>query len=223
MPVSRRKFLKNSAVAAAAFVAAPLPAVWSEVREPSSNSASHLFGKTQVLDRHVFEQAIGSPFKVLSASGSSQPVWLTLLSVKDLPALVPVNPASMAVPPPRASMSFTTTGFMLAFNTSSPPMPQGVYILQHPVLGTFHLLIVPDGRGANTYTAVFNMLNPVAAAHFRPPQRFRPDSVGGNGGGVTKPAASGGALSLSPSSVGRPAEQPVEPVFRNGLEPKLPE
>jgi hypothetical protein len=229
MSVSRRKFLKNSAVAAAAFVAAPLPAAWSGVHEPSADliPAGHMAGSISIFDRLGFEKAVGSAFQV-SAAGNLPSVWMTLLAVKDLPALVPVNTATMAVLPPRASAPLTTSGFMLTFHTSAAPMAQGVYTLEHHILGKFDLLLVPGGQGANTYTAVFNTLVPSTAVHFRPPVAIRRDlgasgsgAVGGSGGPVSHAAPP--SSPSSPSSFRGPAEQQVEPVFRYRLETKLPE
>jgi hypothetical protein len=139
---------------------------------------------------------------------------------------VPVNTAMMAVPPPRILTPITTSGFMVTFNTSAAPLPQGVYTFQHPTLGTFQMLIVPGGRGANTYTAVFNSLTSVPAAHLRPPQRFRTDAGSGSSGGVKTPGGSGGANSSSPSpspSFREPAQQEMEPVFGDRVKPQLPE
>lgn len=225
MSVSRRKFLTKSAIAAAAFVAAPLPAAWSGVHQPSPDvtPSSHIFGKTAVLDRHAFEQAVGSHFQVSSKSGDFQPVWLTLLAVSDLPAIVPINPASMAVPPPKTFTSVTTVGYLVTFNSSAEPLPQGVYTFKHDVLGTFDLLIVPESHAGTTYTAVFNTLSSTAAMHFRPPRPNRPVSGVPTGNSVKSAGGGSGADGVPASLPGGPAEQQMEPGFRDRAEPKLPE
>jgi hypothetical protein len=132
----------------------------------------------------------------------------------------------MAVPPPKAFTSVTTTGFMVTFNSSAAPLPQGVYTFQHPGLGTFDLLIVPEAHASNTYTAVFNTLNSAAVMHFRPPRPVRTDSTPPTGGGGIKNKSTGGgsgAVNLPSSLPGRPAEEQMESGFRDRVEPKLPE
>jgi hypothetical protein len=139
---------------------------------------------------------------------------------------VPVNPASMAVPPPQTSTSVTTTGFMLTFNSSAAPLAQGVYTFEHQALGRFDMLIVPGGQGVGTYTAVFNMLTSTPAVHFRPPNRIQPATKARSGAGTGATGRATGVSGVqgsdSPSSSPRgPAEQQMEPVLREGLEPKL--
>ena len=135
MAVSRRNLLRHSFVAAVAFAAGPFKA-WGATKpqmpkdQAPNNNQRHnnvTGGTLQHLDREAFDQEVGSSFQVTPVSGKPSSGWLRLLAVKDLPALVPVNPASMAV-------------------------------FVHAGLGTFTLLIVPDGQGQQTYTAVINRL-----------------------------------------------------------------
>src|SRR5215472_13583328 len=115
MSFSRRRFLWQGPIAAL-FCAGPLRA-WSANRNNPGNSLSQgrITGKVSNLSRQLFEDAVGSSFKV-TVAGDTQPVWLQLAAVQDLPALVPVNVGSMAVPPPQSSSpAVTTTGFMLSF------------------------------------------------------------------------------------------------------------
>src|SRR6185312_11777683 len=73
--------------------------------------------------------------------------------------IVPVNPASFAVPVRQSSVAPvvpSTNGFLLKFGGSTP-VAQGTYLLEHGSLGQFALFIVPAGTGI--YTAVVNRLN----------------------------------------------------------------
>lgn len=161
MAVSRRSLLRNSIIAAIACFANPFKA-WSATQANTTNTSGNSNVSNagwQQLNRDAFTGAVGSSFQVTPSSGNGNSVWLTLQAVQDLPALVPVNESSMAVPPPAMS-STTTGGFMLSFlGTISTPLPQNTYTFAHPVLGTFSMLIVPDGQGQQTYTAVINQLN----------------------------------------------------------------
>jgi Domain of unknown function (DUF6916) len=162
MPVSRRKLLQNSVWAMAACAANPFSAWAGRTQNgtPSSPGAKVDNAGLQALNRPAFAGEVGSPFQVTPTSGKASPVWLRLLAVEDLPALVPVNTASMAVPPKHSSAApVRTKGFMLVFLGTMPkPLPQGTYNFEHSVLGTFSLLMVPDGPGKQTYTAVINRL-----------------------------------------------------------------
>lgn len=160
MPVSRRKLLQHSMLAIAACAAGPKFG-WASDPKNSSSSSQQSIDNTglQHLDRKQFTNAVGSAFSVTSGSVKSSPVWLRLLAVHDLPALVPVNPASMAVPPKHQSSHTQTSGFMLSFLGTLPkPLPQGTYTFEHSAMGKFSLLIVPDGGSSQTYTAVVNRL-----------------------------------------------------------------
>ncbi len=156
---------------------------------------------------------MGSSFQVFPGGANAQPVWLTLLAVNDLPALAPVNAASMAVPPPKTSSSAMVSGFVLTFNSSAPPLEQGTYAFQHEALGKFALFIVPGPPGTQTYSAVFNTLVSLSVAAPTSP-RAVPLPSGGSG---SRPSVTGG------SDAGRPAQQQLEPVFGGRMEPKLPE
>jgi hypothetical protein len=160
MSVSRRKLLQHSMLGALVFAAGRLCA-WTGQKGGSSDGAPD---KTQDdtlkhLDRAAFTEAVGSGFQVSATTGKSSPAWLRLLAVTDLPALIPMNPAAMAVPPKQKSAPIQTTGFMLQFLGTLPkPLPQGTYVFDHPQLGKFSLLIVPEGQGQQTYIAVINRL-----------------------------------------------------------------
>ena len=158
MTVSRRSVLRQGFVAAVACVAGPLQA-WSANKKNSNNDSARkgTGADSQPLSREAFNKAVGSGFKVSPTSGNGNTVWLRLLSVQDLPALVPVDTAAMDVPP-RSTSSVTTSGFMLHFLGTLPkPLPQDTYTFEHPKLGTFPLFIVPEGANGE-YIAVINLL-----------------------------------------------------------------
>ena len=160
MSVSRRNLLRNSILAAIAFTATPFRA-WSGQKNSGKNSGQSNVSNAgwEHLDRAAFNKVVGSGFKVTPISGTGNSVWLRLLSVEDLPALVPVDLASMAVPPKQKSPDILLSGFMLIFlGTLAKPLPQGTYEFEHPGLGKFSLLIVPGGQGEQTYTAVIARL-----------------------------------------------------------------
>lgn len=157
MSVSRRQFLQNTALAAIGCAAAP-QLTWAGTKKPSAPTGT---GDSNIIDvsisRQAFESEIGSSFKV-TANAQSQPAWLTLAAVNDLPPLAPVNPASMAVPPPKSNLPATkSTGFILSFiGGPAAGLAQGTYTFQNSALGTFSVFIVPTGTGSQSYFAVFN-------------------------------------------------------------------
>ena len=158
MSVSRRRFLKHGAFAAIACAAIP-----SEVlagRKPKSASTQNTgvdFRGHLKVDRSTYEGSIGSSFKVTTTTkGNPTTVWLRLIAVSDLPAIAPVNAASMAVSPKKSALAQTTSGYLLTFSADGTSLPQDTYIFESSRLGTFPLFIVPAGPGQ--YTAVFNLL-----------------------------------------------------------------
>lgn len=165
MSVSRRRFLQNSALVAAAACAAPLRA-WNDKPENKPGNKplaeSGVFphaGSTHALSRQAFEGAVGSAFKVSPVSGNGNAVWMRLLSVTDLPPLRPVDTGAMAVPPPKStSPTVTTAGFMLSFSGPGLHLKQATYAFEHQGLGKFALFIVPAGPGRDVYSALFNHL-----------------------------------------------------------------
>jgi hypothetical protein len=185
--VSRRIFLQQGVLAAAACATTPLLALSSQrpvggdqqTHElpnvlPSSGADSwqNHAAALDHLGRTEFSSAVGSAFKV-TVEGNAQPVWVMLLSVDDLPALVPVNPASFAVPNKQTVPAPATSGFMLRFG-SSGQLQQGTYLFEHDSLGRFALLIVPQGNGQKTYVATVNRLQGatiIAVPFSQPPAR----------------------------------------------------
>ncbi len=175
MTVSRRKFLRHGMIAAAATCASssllgsskPLgkdegKTIRTPLKPPVQSNTdwhNHADGM-QHLTRESFNGAVGSTFKVFDRSGKIAPSWVTLLSVSDLPALAPVNPASFAVPNKLPSHGLVSTGFVLFFRGSAPaPLPQDTFLLEHSGLGQFALFLVPEGNGQQLYIAVVNRLS----------------------------------------------------------------
>lgn len=116
------------------------------------------------LGRDAFTRAIGTNFKVTLAD-SSLAVWVTLLSVEDLPKIAPANAASFAVPQKGHSVPPASSGFVLVFGGSST-LPQGTHLFQHDSLGSFAMFTVPDGP--QIYSATVNRLD--QSANIAPPQ-----------------------------------------------------
>ena len=224
---SRRKFLQQGTLAA--LVCAGPIKIWSAGRNNPGNSPSqvHITGKAMGLNRQQFVAAVGSSFMVVEA-GNTQPVFLQLAAVSDLPALVPVNLGSMAVPPPTPSRApVTTEGFMLSFTGGpSDGLAQGTYVFENATLGQFRLFIVPEGITPQTYVAVFNQVEAAALTSVpsQLPGRSRPGIA--PGGGSTSGNAgfgSAGSGNASGSGAGEPTQEPPEPVFGHSLKSKLPE
>lgn len=213
MAVSRRRFLQQSALTAAACVAVPFEG-WgqrqrgaNEENAPEHNLLPGQSGQPhgdalQHLSRPQFEDVVGSGFKVSLTDNDPNPQWLRLIKVEDLPALVPVNPASMTVPPPKTSGAITvTSGFILSFTgAAAKALNQGTYIFEHDKLGRFSLLIVPNGKGEQSYTAVINRITQVSA----------PVASGGNasaGNPLPTPAEAGPIFHAQTGSAGQMMNQ----------------
>jgi uncharacterized protein DUF6916 len=180
MAVSRRKFLSSSVSTALACASAPLMALGGgralphDTGLPNRNggvagdtpkipakqtvTSEQRYGGMAQLSRDSFTGAVGSAFKLSNTSGDSTPFWLRLLSVTDLTAPVPANPAAMAVSPPLAAQQIVrTSSFSLAFfGGPLPGVQQGTFFVEHPDLGEFALFIVP--AGPQQYTATVNRL-----------------------------------------------------------------
>lgn len=148
----------------------------------------------QGITREQFAGLIGTSFKIVFPAGTEAPVWVTLASVDDLPALPAVNPASLAVSNRQSSVVPATNGFSLTF-TSTAELTQGPYLFEHETLGKFALFAVPSGPVA--YTAVVNRLSgPTVIA-----VPFQTNGGSGNTGGSTvKIKAPAGVVTASPAT-----------------------
>jgi hypothetical protein len=201
---SRRIFLRHGVLAAVACASNPLmafgarraPIGGNEEGDPqrasgagSDNWQDHAAALDH-LGRNAFSGAIGTNFKIFTATGQL-PVWVTLLAVEDLPAIAPVDPASFAVANKQSGFAPASSGFVLLFGGSSP-VPQDTHLFEHQDLGRFALFTVPGGNGTQLYTAVVNRLDAAAvmAVPYSAGQGTKPASFGAPAvGGISAPAA----------------------------------
>ena len=173
----------------------------------SDNWQEHATALT-ILTATAFSGAVGTNFKVFTAAGQL-PVWVTLLAVKDLPALAPVNAASFAVPNKRTGFAPASSGFVLLFGGSSP-VPQGTHLFEHQDLGRFALFTVPAGNGQQIYTAVVNRLDGASmiAVPYSAGRGTQPASGCAASGGIKATAATSSTDETpSPGLAGSPGVQ----------------
>ncbi|HLJ85964.1 MAG TPA: twin-arginine translocation signal domain-containing protein [Candidatus Angelobacter sp.] len=167
MTVSRRKFLRQSALAAAACVT--IPAVipsdgWGQNPSGKTTTATGNVTKDHDaaldrLDRKAFEGAVGSGFKIRLSSPHSETIWLRLMSVTDLPTFEPKVPVKLDVPL-KTPYPVVSSGFALSFQGPAfRPLTQDSYVFEHAALGAFSLFIVPTQKGSDQYLALINRLN----------------------------------------------------------------
>lgn len=144
MSTSRRRFLKAGAFAAV-FAALPLRSVIAQDwKSRDGNPVEEPAAQADLLSYYSkasFKSYLNSVFQIHSVFGI---VEVTLLQVTDMPA-------------PRNGECFS-----LLFRGGSRPLRQDTYVLVHPSLGTFSLLLVPTGsdrNGAQGYLATINRLS----------------------------------------------------------------
>lgn len=200
MSTSRRRFLKVGAFAAV-FAAIPLRNVlgqdWKSrdgnpgEAEVAQNDPLSYYSKAS------FKSYLNSIFQIHSVFGI---VEVTLLQVTDMPA-------------PRNGECFS-----LLFRGGSRALRQDTYVLVHPSLGTFSLLLVPTGsdrNGAQGYLATINRLSYADTLANPAPtrSRFQPSTT------APMPTATPTAL---PPAFSEPAVVPiiVAPVQQPTVEPK---
>jgi hypothetical protein len=233
MSVNRRRFLQDGALAAAACAATPFLASLSWAQQRPENVSSELAigphaspgftGGHLGGGRQSFEGLLGSSFKVTPQSGGGAPVWVRLTAVDDLPALLPVNPASMAVPPKKIFSSVpTTSGYMLGFSGPGTTLAQGTYVFENEGMGSFEMFVVPGEHGS--YTAVFNLLDGRSNGHFittsqenGAPARLENQTA------PSQKQAGENLVHSSASEASFPSQQAVEPALRDSFKTKLPE
>jgi hypothetical protein len=226
--------MQDSALAAAACAATPFLASlsWAQQRPENVSSESQIgphanHGATAGhlgVTRQSFADLVGSSFKVSPQTGDGNAVWVRLTAVDDPPALAPVNPASMAVPPKKTFSTVpTTTGYVLSFSGPGTSLAQGTYVFENERMGRFEMFVVPGQQGS--YTAVFNLLDGQSNGHF-----ITTSQENGAPGRADSPAAApprqAGVENVGRSSapvVSVPAQELVEPAFRDGFKTKLPE
>jgi hypothetical protein len=159
------------------------------------------------LGRDRFASAVGSNFKVIPSAASATPVWVTLLTVADLPKIAPANPASFAVPNRASALAPASSGFVLEFGGSSA-LPQATHLLEHDTLGRFALFTVPAGGGQQLYLAVVNRIDSaIVAVSYSQRQALPNSATSGPAAAAIKasPATSSGNGSPSPGFSESPA------------------
>jgi hypothetical protein len=128
MTLDRRTFLGSAALVATAILAGPATAV----------AATPAHAKQAVkLPRSMFEPLIG---QTASASGAGRQARIRLVTLRDLAGAPAGSQAS----------------FLLQFS-SATALPDGLYTLRHPIIGSRQLFLCGVDRGpARRYEAVVN-------------------------------------------------------------------
>jgi len=154
MSSSRRKFLTTGLVTAL-FTAIPVKSILGL----SSNSRGLSEAGIVTLDndplatfsKDTFTYYLNSVFQLAS---SAETIEVTLTKIGDLPAVKDGK------------------CFSLFFRGGTRKLPQDTYMLDHPALGHFQLLLVPvraNKHGYQGYLATINRLSPADEANANPP------------------------------------------------------
>ncbi len=153
---SRRKFLRTGLLAAL-FAAVPLKQVLGQsFKERDGNPGETPVTQSDPLANYSkasFTSYLNSIFQLQTSIGV---VAVTLMKIDDMPA-------------PKGGECFT-----LQFRGGSRSLPQATYMITHPSLGTFALLLVPSGsdqNGAQGYLATVNRLSAADFANLSSPSR----------------------------------------------------
>jgi hypothetical protein len=150
MTTSRRKFLRAGTVGIFGAVAYSQLGKLAMGQEPQANSErTDLVSESFVLFRKSnFTGQLNSQFFLRMGYSDSSAV--TLVAVRDS------NPNAKRL---KSSVVSGKECFLLVFN-SSQPLPQGTYAVEHAVLGSFMMFLVPSGTEATPkMEAVINRLN----------------------------------------------------------------
>jgi hypothetical protein len=103
------------------------------------------------MTKESFAPYVGTGFKV--TQGTSQPVWIRLISAEQFPAN-PTHQHEINV----TSAKKTSTYRLRFLGSSEKVLQQGNYTLEHDKLGTIKLLLVPSGDGQQLYSAIVTHL-----------------------------------------------------------------
>lgn len=151
MSISRREFLKNGVMAAAAVGSALTISenVFGQRRVGLGDTQISEFLPFDLLaqrNKETFSQFLGTSFFVSGQARAN----LTLSEVRDLQ-----NYKDRSYSP-----SGTRESFRLLFQGSRDELPEGTYSFAHDALGSFNLFISSAGmmKGSNYYQAHFNRL-----------------------------------------------------------------
>jgi hypothetical protein len=144
MSESRRKFL-TAGLMAALFTAVPLRSIFSQsFKERDGNPGETPPLQNDPLENYSkasFVSYLNSVFQIQTVSGA---IAVTLAKVDDMPA-------------PKDGECFS-----LLFRGGNLALKQDSYVMVHPALGSFQLLLVPGGsdqNGAQEYVATINRLS----------------------------------------------------------------
>jgi hypothetical protein len=151
MSKSRRHFMQAAGMtllASSAFPAFSQSELKAEVKKTFDPDNLTLLDSGS---KELYERYLGLKFSV---SVDTKPVGsMTLIEVKDLPV---TKPPAGYVP------AQEVTGYSLRFRGYGTPLPQDVYTLHNPSLGSVSLLLVPSGLpgSSTTYSAIVARLAP---------------------------------------------------------------
>ena len=173
---------------AALFAAVPFRHAFGQsFKERDGNPGETPVTQTDPLGNYskaAFTSYLNSIFQLQTSFGI---VAATLTKIDDMPA-------------PKGGECFT-----LLFRGGSRALPQNTYMITHPALGTFALLLVPagtDANGAQGYIATLNRLSPADFANLSAPSRST----------RTAPAIAAPPATIAPAPVVTPTFAPVTPV-----------
>ena len=143
MSVSRRRFLKSSAVLSATLLLKPSTFIFGQ-RSQSNTSLKPV----QSYSREMFEPYIGDNFRVRVGK---QMIDLKLVALEDM------KRASHGITTGRIAR---TDCFSLRFHTATRlPATAKIHKLKHSKLGSFELFMTQSKKGAKfRYTAIVNQL-----------------------------------------------------------------
>ncbi|MFN2577812.1 MAG: hypothetical protein ABR607_09015 [Pyrinomonadaceae bacterium] len=185
---SRRKFLRTGLLAAL-FAAVPFKNSFGQSwKQNDGNPGETPVTQTDPLGNYSkasFASYLNSVFQLQTSFGV---IGVTLLKVDDMPAA-------------RGGECFT-----LLFRGGSRALRQDTYLITHPSLGTFALLLVPTGsdqNGAQGYLATLNRLSQADLANMSAPSR-----LGRTAPTITSPPP---PLTISPAAVIAPTVTPAVP------------
>jgi len=183
---SRRTFLRTGLIAAL-FAAVPFKHVFGQTfKERDGNPGETPVTQTDPLGNYskaAFTSYLNSIFQLQTSFGI---VAVTLTKVDDMPSA-------------KGGECFT-----LQFRGGSRALPQDTYMITHPSLGTFALLLVPSGsdqNGAQSYLATLNRLSPADFANLSAPSRAT----------RIAPAITSTPAPITPSPVVTPTVTPTAP------------
>lgn len=186
MSNSRRIFLRTGLLAAL-FAAVPFKHVLGQsFKERDGNPGETPVTQTDPLGNYSkasFKSYLNSIFQLQTSGGV---VEVVLAQIDDMPA-------------PKGGECFT-----LLFRGGSRLLPQETYVITHPALGTFALLLVPggaDANGAQGYLATLNRLSLADFANLSAPSRAT----------RTAPAITAPPATIAPAPVITPTIAPVAP------------